>query len=148
MLFAVGLVSQFTIGGLSGVMHASPPIDTQHNDSYFVIAHFHYVLFGGSIFGLLAGLYFWFPKLTGRMLDEKIGKWHFWLTFIGFNLTFFPMHFLGLAGMPRRQYTYAEESGFGDWSLVVSVGALILGASFLVFIYNMWHSFRHGATRR
>lgn len=142
MLFAVGLVSQFTIGGLSGVMHASPPIDGQHNDSYFVIAHFHYVLFGGSIFGLLAGLYFWWPKLTGRMLDEKLGKWHFWLTFLGFNLTFFPMHFLGLAGMPRRQYTYSEESGFGTWSAVVSFGALILGASFLLFIYNMWQSRR------
>src|SRR5215217_5661301 len=144
MLFAVGLVSQFTIGGLSGVMHASPPIDTQHNDSYFVIAHFHYVLFGGSIFGILAGLYFWLPKLTGRMMDEKIGKLHFWLTFIGFNATFFPMHFLGLQGMPRRQYTYSKESGFGDWSLFVSIGALVLGFSFLVFMYNLWHSLRKG----
>ncbi|MEA2531164.1 MAG: cytochrome c oxidase subunit [Thermomicrobiales bacterium] len=144
MLFAVGLVSQFTIGGLSGVMHASPPIDAQHNDSYFVIAHFHYVLFGGSMFGLLAGMYFWLPKVTGRILDERIGKWHFWLTFIGFNATFFPMHFLGLQGMPRRQYTYTEESGFGDWSLFVSVGALLLGFSFLVFIYNLWYSLRRG----
>ncbi|HEY7036103.1 MAG TPA: cytochrome c oxidase subunit I [Thermomicrobiales bacterium] len=144
MLFAVGLVSQFTIGGLSGVMHASPPIDTQHNDSYFVIAHFHYVLFGGSIFGLLGGIYFWFPKLTGKMLDEKIGKWHFWATFIGFNATFFPMHFLGLQGMPRRQYTYTADSGFGTWSLVVTIGAYFLAFSFLIFIYNLWHSLRHG----
>jgi len=144
MLFAVGLVSQFTIGGLSGVMHASPPIDGQHNDSYFVIAHFHYVLFGGSIFGLLAGIYFWFPKITGKILDEKIGKWHFWLTFIAFNATFFPMHFLGLAGMPRRQYTYSEASGFATWSSVVSAGAFLLGISFLVFIYNILKSLRSG----
>jgi len=144
MLFAVGLVSQFTIGGLSGVMHASPPIDGQHNDTYFVIAHFHYVLFGGSIFGLLAGIYYWFPKFTGRMLDEKIGKWHFWITFFAFNATFFPMHFLGLAGMPRRQYTYAESTGYGTWSAVVSAGAFLLGISFLIFIYNIFKSLRHG----
>jgi cytochrome c oxidase subunit 1 len=144
MLFAVGLVSQFTIGGISGVMHASAPIDTHQNDSYVVIAHFHYVLFGGSIFALIAGIYYWFPKLTGRLFDDRIGKWHFWLTFIGFNATFFPMHFLGLQGMPRRQYTYAKDSGFADWSLFVSVGSLVLTVSFLVFIYNLWHSLRHG----
>jgi cytochrome c oxidase subunit I len=144
MLFAVGLVSQFTIGGLSGVMHAAVPLDQQQNDSYFIVAHFHYVLFGGSIFGLLAGIYYWFPKLTGKMLDDRIGKWHFWLTFVAFNATFFPMHFLGLAGMPRRQYTYSADSGFGTWSLVVSIGAFVLGFSFLVFIYNLWHSLRHG----
>jgi cytochrome c oxidase subunit 1 len=144
MLFAVGLVSQFTIGGLSGVMHASPPVDSHHNDSYFVIAHFHYVLFGGSIFGLLAATYFWFPKITGRMLNDKLGKVNFWATFFAFNMTFFPMHFLGLAGMPRRQWTYSEASGFGGWSLVVSIGAFLLGASFLIFIYNMLHSLKHG----
>ena len=113
MLFAVGLVSQFVIGGLSGVMHAVVPVDAQQNDSYFVIAHFHYVLFGGAIFGLLAGIYYWSPKISGKLLNERIGKWHFWLTFVGFNLTFFPMHFLGLAGMPRRYFTYAEDSGWG-----------------------------------
>jgi cytochrome c oxidase subunit 1 len=144
MLFAVGLVSQFTIGGLSGVMHASPVVDAQHNDSYFVIAHFHYVLFGGSIFGILAGTYFWFPKMTGRMLNDKIGKLHFWATFLAFNMTFFPMHFLGLAGMPRRQWTYSEASGFGGWSLVVSIGAFLLGGSFLIFIYNILTSLKHG----
>ena len=121
MLFAVGLVSQFTIGGLSGVMHASPPVDAQHNDTYFVIAHFHYVLFGGSIFGLLAGIYYWFPKFTGRMMDERIGKINFWMTFIGFNATFFPMHFLGLDGMPRRYYTYGEGSGWRFWNVFVTL---------------------------
>lgn len=144
MLFAVGIVSQFTIGGLSGVMHASPSIDTQHNDSYFVVAHFHYVLFGGSIFGLLAGAYYWFPKITGKMMDDRLGRWNFWLTFIGFNMTFFPMHFLGLAGMPRRYYTYGEGSGWGFWNTIVSFGAFVLGATMLLFVYNLAKSLRDG----
>jgi cytochrome c oxidase subunit 1 len=144
MLFAVGLVSQFVIGGLSGVMHATVPVDTHQNDSYFVVAHFHYVLFGGAIFGLLAGIYYWGPKFSGKMLNERIGKWHFWLTFIGFNLTFFPMHFLGLAGMPRRYYTYAEDSGWGPWNAVVSFGALVLAFSFVVFLFNILQTIRHG----
>ncbi len=144
MLFAVGLVSQFTIGGLSGVMHASPPINTQHNDSYFVVAHFHYVLFGGAMFGVFGGIYYWFPKIFGKMLDDRIGRWNFWLTFIGFNLTFFPMHFLGLAGMPRRYYSYGADSGWGPWNLVVSIGAFVLGFAVLVFIYNVWKSLRTG----
>jgi cytochrome c oxidase subunit 1 len=144
MLFAVGLVSQFTIGGLSGVMHASPPVDTQHNDTYFVIAHFHYVLFGGSIFGLLGATYYWFPKMSGKMMDEKLGKINFWTTFIGFNATFFPMHFLGLAGMPRRYYTYGEGSGWGFWNLIVSCGAFFLGASILLFVYNLGRSIVKG----
>ncbi len=144
MLFAVGLVSQFTIGGLSGVMHASPPIDSQHNDSYFVIAHFHYVLFGGSIFGLLAAIVYWFPKFTGRMMDERLGKINFWTTFIGFNATFFPMHFLGLEGMPRRYYSYGENSGWWFWNVVVSFGAFFLGASILLFLYNVGRSLIKG----
>jgi cytochrome c oxidase subunit 1 len=144
MLFAVGIVSQFTIGGLSGVMHASPPIDSQHNDSYFVIAHFHYVLFGGSIFGLLAATYYWFPKMSGRMMDDRLGRWNFWTTFIGFNLTFFPMHFLGLQGMPRRYFTYGEDSGWAFWNLIVSFGAFFLAGSILLFVYNLGHSLRHG----
>ncbi len=144
MLFAVGLVSQFTIGGLSGVMHASPPIDTQHNDSYFVVAHFHYVLFGGSIFGLLCGAYYWFPKITGKMMDDKLGRWNFWLTFIGFNLTFFPMHFLGLAGMPRRYFTYGEGSSWAFWNGIVSFGAFFLGATMLLFVYNLAKSLKSG----
>jgi cytochrome c oxidase subunit I len=144
MLFAVGLVSQFVIGGLSGVMHAVPPVDTHQNDSYFVVAHFHYVLFGGAIFGLLAGIYFWYPKIFGKVLDERIGKWNFWLTFIGFNLAFFPMHFVGLAGMPRRYFTYAEDSGWGPWNLVVTIGAYTLAFSFLVFLWNVFKTMRSG----
>jgi cytochrome c oxidase subunit 1 len=144
MLFAVGLVSQFTIGGLSGVMHASPLIDGHHNDTYFVIAHFHYVLFGGSIFGLMAATYFWFPKMSGRMMDERLGRVNFWLTFIGFNATFFPMHFLGLAGMPRRYYTYGSDSGWTFWNLFVSIGAFVLAFSILVFAYNIAKSLRSG----
>jgi len=137
MLFVVGLVSQFVIGGLSGVMHAIVPVDTQHNDSYFVVAHFHYVLFGGSIFALLGGLYFYWPKVFGKLLDEKLGKLHFWLTFAGFNLTFFPMHFLGLAGMPRRYQTYSFESGWWFWNAISTIGALLIAASIMVFLINV-----------
>lgn len=144
MLFAVGLVSQFVIGGLSGVMHAVVPVDTQQNDSYFVVAHFHYVLFGGSIFGLLAAIYYWFPKFTGRMMDEKLGKLNFLTTFAGFNLTFFPMHFLGLEGMPRRYYSYGEGSGWWFWNVVVTAGAYLLGASILLFVYNIARSLQKG----
>lgn len=144
MLFAVGLVSQFTIGGLSGVMHAAVPVDAQQNDSYFVIAHFHYVLFGGSMFGLLAAIVYWFPKFTGRLMDERIGKINFWTVFIGFNATFFPMHFLGLEGMPRRYYSYGEGSGWWFWNVVVSFGAFFLGASILLFLYNVAHSLLKG----
>ncbi len=137
MLFAVGLVSQFVIGGLSGVMHAVVPVDTQQNDTYFVVAHFHYVLFGGSIFALLGALYFYWPKVFGKLLDERIGKIHFWLTFIGFNMTFFPMHFLGLAGMPRRYSTYGWESGWWFWNVISTLGALLIAASVLVFLLNV-----------
>jgi cytochrome c oxidase subunit 1 len=144
MLFAVGLVSQFTIGGLSGVMHAVVPVDQQHNDSYFVIAHFHYVLFGGSMFGLLAAIYYWFPKFSGRMLDDRLGRWNFWLTFIGFNLTFFPMHFLGLEGMPRRYASYGEGSGWWFWNVIVSLGAYFLAGSILLFLYNVGVSLKRG----
>jgi cytochrome c oxidase subunit 1 len=145
LYFAVGMVAMFIIGGLSGVMHASPPADLQQTDSYFVVAHFHYVLFGGSIFGLTAGAYYWFPKMFGRMLDEKLGKLHFWMMFVGFNVTFFPMHFLGLNGMPRRVYTYPAELNFEFWNQVQTWGSLLLGASFLVFIYNIWKVSRRPA---
>jgi cytochrome c oxidase subunit 1 len=142
MLCALGFVGLFTIGGLSGVMHASPPVDTQHQDTYFVVAHFHYVLFGGAIFGLFGGIYYWWPKITGRMLNEGLGKLHFWLFFIGFNLTFGPMHFLGVDGMPRRIYTYQSNMGWDLWNLVASIGAYMLGVGVLVFIYNVIQTLR------
>ncbi len=156
MLFALAMVGLFIIGGLSGVMHASPPADLQQTDSYFIVAHFHYVLFGGAIFGLTAGAYYWWPKMFGRMLDETLGKIHFWLMFIGMNLTFFPMHFLGLHGMPRRVYTYPAGLGFDFWNLVQTGGSFLLGVAFLVFIWNVIKTTRkpagapadpwHGAT--
>jgi cytochrome c oxidase subunit 1 len=145
MYFALGFVSLFIIGGLSGVMHASPPVDLHHQDSYFVVAHIHYVLFGGSIFGLFAGIYYWFPKMTGRMLDDGLGKLHFWLMFLAMNITFFPMHFLGVDGMPRRIFTYYSSDGWDTWNLVASLGAFALGASVLVFLFNFFRSLRAGA---
>ncbi|MEO8032691.1 MAG: cbb3-type cytochrome c oxidase subunit I, partial [Gemmatimonadota bacterium] len=145
MLFALGFVAMFIIGGLSGVMHASPPADLQQTDTYFVVAHFHYVMFGGSIFALTAGAYYWYPKMFGKMLDEGLGKLHFWLMLIGFNVTFFPMHFLGLNGMPRRVYTYPAELNFGFWNLIETFGAFTLALSFLVFLYNVYKTWRSGA---
>jgi cytochrome c oxidase subunit 1 len=142
MLFALGFVAMFTIGGLSGVMHASPPIDTQHQDTYFVVAHFHYVLFGGSIFGLFGGLYYWWPKITGRLLDERLGQLQFWLLFIGFNMTFGPMHFLGVDGMPRLIFTYPDINGSSFWNLIATLGAYMLGLSVLIFIANVVKTFR------
>jgi cytochrome c oxidase subunit 1 len=132
----------FIMGGLSGVMHSVAPADLQQTDSYFVVAHFHYVLFGGSIFALTAGAYYWWPKMFGRMLDEGLGKVHFWLMFIGFNVTFFPMHFAGLLGMPRRIYTYPEGLGFDIYNLMATVGAFILMVAFLVFIWNVLKTWR------
>ena len=140
MLFTVAFVIQFIIGGLSGVMHASPPADLQQTDSYFVVAHFHYVLFGGSIFALTAGAYFWWPKMFGRLLDEGIGKVHFWVMFVGMNLTFFPMHYAGLHGMPRRVYTYAAGQGFDAFNVMATAGAILLGISQLIFLWNMIRS--------
>ena len=144
MLFAIGFVSMFIIGGLSGFMHASPPIDLQQQDTYFIVAHIHYVLFGGAIFGLYAGLYYWMPKMSGRMLDSRLGSIHFWITIIAFNATFFPMHFLGVDGMPRRIYTYSAMEGWDFWNLVVSLSSFTLGLAQLLFVYNFFRHFKHG----
>jgi len=144
MLFAIGFIAMFIMGGLSGVMHASPPADLQQTDTYFVVAHIHYVLFGGSIFGLFSGAYYWWPKITGRLLDERLGLAHFWLMLIGFNVTFFPQHFLGLIGMPRRIYTYAPDLGWNFWNLVSTIGAFIIAVSFVIFIANVIRTARSG----
>jgi cytochrome c oxidase subunit 1 len=144
MLFAIGFIAMFIIGGLSGVMHSSPPADLQQTDTYFVVAHFHYVLFGGAMLGIFAGIYYWWPKVTGRMLSEPIGKLHFWLTIIGANLTFFPMHFIGLLGMPRRIYTYDAALGLDTMNMVATVGAFITGIGALVFVFNVLWSRTRG----
>jgi len=133
-----------TLWGLSGVTHASPPTDLQQTDSYYVVAHIHYVFFGGTIFGLFAGIYYWWPKMTGRLLDETLGKTHFWLQFIGMNLAFFPMHLIGLLGMPRRVYTYAPELGVGSLNLVSTLGAFLIALSILIFLVNLWRTRTRG----
>jgi cytochrome c oxidase subunit 1 len=145
MLFGIGLVGLFTIGGISGVMHSSPPSDLMQTDSYFIVAHFHYVLFGGSMMGLFAGIYYFYPKITGRLMSESLGKWHFWLTFIGMNLTFFPMHFAGLNGMPRRIWTYDANQGWDLDNHISTIGAYILLVATLIFVINLVRSRRSGA---
>ena len=137
MNMALAMVGLFIVGGLSGVMHSAPPAVLQQTDTYFIVAHFHYVLFGGSIFGLTAGAYYWWPKMFGRLLDEGLGKAHFWLMFIGMNATFFPMHILGLNGMPRRVYTYPAGLGFEFWNKFETYGAFLLALSFLIFLVNI-----------
>ena len=144
-MFVLGFFMLFIIGGLTGVMIASVPYDLQVHDTFFIVAHFHYVLLGGAVFPLWAGFYLWFPKLTGRMLSERLGKWNFWLFFIGMNVTFFPMHILGLMGMPRRIYTYLPEMGWGPLNLLSSAGAVFIVASVLVFLSNVFRSLRSGA---
>jgi cytochrome c oxidase subunit 1 len=144
LYFAVGFVAMFIIGGISGITLASPPIDLQQTDTYYVVAHIHYVLFGGSIFGLFAGAYYWFPKITGRMLNDNLGKLHFWLMLIAFNITFFPMHILGTEGMPRRYYTYEAGMGWDLWNLIETIGAFAMAFSILLFIINMLSSLRSG----
>ncbi|TCM44522.1 cytochrome c oxidase subunit I [Kribbella sp. VKM Ac-2568] len=142
MLWAVGFLTTFLFGGLTGVILASPPLDYQVTDTYFVVAHFHYVVFGTVVFAMFAGFYFWWPKMTGRMLDERLGKLHFWLLFIGFHTTFLVQHWLGVEGMPRRYATYGANEGFTTLNQVSSVGAFILGLSMLPFFYNVYKSRR------
>ncbi|MFQ6019222.1 MAG: cbb3-type cytochrome c oxidase subunit I, partial [Dehalococcoidia bacterium] len=142
LYFAAGFISMFIVGGLTGVMHSMVPSDYQQQDTYFIVAHFHQVLFGGSIFALFAGIYYWFPKFTGRLLSEGWGKLHFWLMFIGFNVTFQPMMILGLLGMPRRIYTYPEGLGWEIWNMIATAGAFMIAASILVFMFNVFLSLR------
>jgi cytochrome c oxidase subunit 1 len=143
LIFAVGFLTMFLIGGINGAFSAAVPVDYALHDTYWVVAHLHYVLFGGSVFGMFAGIYYWFPKMTGRLLDEGLGKIHFVLMFIGFNLTFFPMHMLGIKGMPRRIADYADP-GWSDWNLAATVGGFLIAASMLPFIWNVFISLRNG----
>jgi cytochrome c oxidase subunit 1 len=142
MLFSIGLVGMFTIGGLSGVSHAFAPADTQQTDTYYIVAHFHYVLFGGALLGLFGGMYFWWPKIFGHFLGEKLGKWHFWVILVGFNLTFGPQHILGLQGMMRRTWTYTEDQGFNTWNLVSTIGAFTIAVALIIFMVNVALSYR------
>jgi heme/copper-type cytochrome/quinol oxidase subunit 1 len=144
LMFVLGFVVIFVIGGLTGVMVASVPLDTQVHDTFFVVAHFHYVLIGGAVFPLLGALYYWFPKIAGRMLDERWGHANFWLAFVGFNLAFFPMHILGLQGMPRRVYTYLPEMGWDGLNLISSIGALLFALSFVLLLWNVIRSLQAG----
>ena len=140
LLFTFGFLSMFVIGGISGVFQAIVPVDTQVHDSYYVVAHLHYVLFGGSVFGIFAGLYYWIPKITGWLMDERWGRWQFWLMMIGFNLTFFPMHLLGLLGMPRRIADYDAGFGWSRYNNLATVGAFLIAVSVLVFLINLYLS--------
>ena len=142
MLWAMGFITMFTLGGISGVMLAMVPFDLHVSKTYFIVAHIHYVLFGGSVFTIFAGVYYWFPKMTGRMYDERLGRWHFWTTLIFFNLTFAPMHIIGIEGMPRRVADYALQ--FATWNLLISFASWALGLSTLIFVYNMVVSWRGG----
>jgi cytochrome c oxidase subunit 1 len=148
MLWSVGFLTTFLFGGLTGVILASPPLDFHVSDSYFVVAHFHYVVFGTVVFAMFAGFYFWWPKMTGRMLDERLGKMHFWLLFIGFHLTFLVQHWLGVEGMPRRYADYLATDGFTTLNQVSTVGAFLLGASTLPFLLNVYKSSRSPMVER
>jgi cytochrome c oxidase subunit 1 len=144
MLFACGFLSMFVLGGLTGIMLAAAPFDFQVSDTYFVVGHFHWVLIGGTLFGVFAGIHYWFPKVTGRMLSERLAKWQFWLLLIGFILTFGPMHVSGMLGMPRRIYTYLPDRPWVFWNQLTTIGALIQAPSYLLFVINIFWSLKHG----
>jgi cytochrome c oxidase subunit 1 len=144
MLFCCGFLSLFLIGGLTGIMLAAAPFDFQLSDSYFVVGHFHWVLIGGTLFGTFAGLHYWYPKVTGRMLSERLAWWQFWLLYAGFLLTFGPMHVSGMLGMPRRIYSYEPDRGWIVWNQLSTLGALLQAPSFLLFVINIFISLRHG----
>src|SRR3954449_9712520 len=144
MLYALAFFFILVLGGLTGVMVASVPLDLQLHDTYFVVAHLHYVLIGGAVFPLFGAWYYWFPKITGRMMSERLGRWNFWLFFIGFNIAFWPMHHLGVHGMPRRVYTYTDEMGWGPLNLLATAGAVVIAVSVLLFIVNALRSHRGG----
>ena len=145
MLFVLGFFSIFVLDGLSGVTLAVIPFDLQVHDTFYVVAHFHYVLIGGAVFPLLGGIYYWFPKMTGRMMSERLGRWNFWTLFVGFNVTFFPMHLLGFLGMPRRVYTYPASMGWGTLNLLATGGALLMALGGLLLVVNVVRSRRKGA---
>jgi cytochrome c oxidase subunit 1 len=142
LLMVFGFLTTFVVGGITGVIQAAIPVNEYLHNSYWVVAHFHYVLFGGSVFGIFAGIYYWAPKMFGRMLDDKLGKVHFWLMWIGFNLTFFPMHILGLEGMPRRIATYLPGRGWESGNLLATIGAFVIAISLIVFLVNVFKSWR------
>ncbi len=144
MMFALGFIAMFLIGGLNGAALAIVPFDYQVTDTYFVVAHLHYVLFGGTVFAVFGGIFYWFPKMSGRLLNERLGKWQFWLMLIGVNLTFFPMHILGLLGMPRRYYTYPNGLGWSELNLLATIGAFTIAVSIMIFLWNFIITMRSG----
>jgi cytochrome c oxidase subunit 1 len=144
LYFAVGFIAIFVVGGITGIFLATFPVDWQLNDTYFVVAHFHYVLMGGAVFSIFAGIYYWFPKMTGRLLDETMGKISFWLMFVGFNVAFFVQHALGLDGMPRRIYTYSSASGWGTYNMISTVGSYVFALGILLTIVNVVRSVKVG----
>jgi cytochrome c oxidase subunit 1 len=144
LYYAIGMIAIFTIGGITGIFLATFPVDWQLNDTYFVVAHFHYTIQGGALFPIIAGLYYWFPKITGRLMNERVGKASFWVTFVGFNLTFFVQHALGLSGMPRRIYTYQPGLGWSTYNLISTIGSFILATGMLMTMFNAVRSIKNG----